>query len=85
MKDIGKMFNISQDDLAYCDINLIKNLAFNAANMKDALIRNIRSKLNYEHCLNTSLPPLITKPEDVWAFNWPKSEPNYITHKSACY
>ena len=34
--------------------------------MREALVRNIEEgKKNYDNCLKTALPPLITKPEDA--------------------
>jgi phosphoenolpyruvate-protein kinase (PTS system EI component) len=27
------------------------------------------------------LPPLISNPHDIWAFEWPETLPNYITQK----
>ena len=38
-------------------------------------------KAQYEETLKLSLPPLITEPDDVYSFAWPRMDPNYITQK----
>ena len=39
-------------------------------------------RLSSARCsVKISLPPLIAKPEDVWAFEWPDTAPNFITQK----
>ena len=40
-----------------------------------------QGKERYAETLKISLPPLITKPEDVWSFEWPETSPNFITQK----
>lgn len=83
IKELGIQYDISPEDLAYCNINTIKDLAINTNNIKDTLLRDIENgKSNYEDTKSIILPPLITSPKDVWQFNWPKTEPNYITMKS---
>ena len=51
-----------------------------ANNPKDIISRAIKDgKIRYEETLKTSLPPLITCPDDVWSFEIPETEPNFIT------
>ena len=38
-------------------------------------------KARYQATVATALPPLIVKPDDVWAFEWPETSPNFITQK----
>jgi phosphohistidine swiveling domain-containing protein len=46
------------------------------------LLRSIeQGKARYAETLKISLPPLIANPEDVWAFEWPETAPNFITQK----
>jgi phosphohistidine swiveling domain-containing protein len=46
------------------------------------LTRSIENgKARYHDTLSITLPPLISRPEDVWAFEWPESSPNFITQK----
>ena len=80
--EIGAQHGFSREDLAFCDIAAFKEIHVAATNPKDVLFRSIeQGKARYEETLKISLPPLIAKPEDVWAFEWPETAPNFITQK----
>jgi hypothetical protein len=80
--EVGGHYGFSREDLAYCDIAAFKELHVAAADPKDVLFRSIeQGKARYAETLKISLPPLIAKPEDVWAFEWPETAPNFITQK----
>jgi hypothetical protein len=80
--EVGGQYGFSREDLAYCDIAAFKELHVAATDPKDALLRSIeQGKARHAETLKISLPPLIAKPEDVWAFEWPESAPNFITQK----
>lgn len=80
--EYGTQNGISIDDLAYCDIKVFTELHVAAMNPKEALLSSIeQGKARYQETLAVSLPPLIVHPDDVWAFNWPESAPNFITQK----
>lgn len=78
----GEQWGISREDLAYCDISAFKELHVAAVDSKDVLARSIaQGQARYDGALAISLPPIITKPEDVWAFEWSHAAPNFITQK----
>ena len=78
----GEKWGFSREDLAYSDIAAFQELHVAAADPRDVLARAIeRGKARYRQTLAVALPPLITSPEDVWAFEWPKTAPNFITQK----
>lgn len=80
--DYGTKLGLRHEDLAYSDIAAFKELYIAAADPKETLLRSIeQGKARYEETLKVSLPPLISKPEDVWAFEWPETAPNFITQK----
>lgn len=80
--EVGGQYGFSREDLAYCDIAALKELHVAAADPKDVLGRSIeQGKARYAETLKISLPPLIAKPDDVWAFEWPETAPNFITQK----
>lgn len=80
--EYGAQWGISREDLAYCDISVFKELHVAAADPKEALLCSIeQGKARYQETLKVSLPPLIARPEDVWAFEWPETAPNFITQK----
>lgn len=82
--ECGAQWGFSREDLAYCDIAAFKELHVAAADPREALSRSIeQGKARYRDTLAVVLPPLIARPEDVWAFEWPETAPNFITQKQA--
>lgn len=82
ISEVGGHHGFSREDLAYCDIAVFKELHVAATDPKDVLIRSIeQGKARHAESLKICLPPLIAKPEDVWAFEWPETAPNFITQK----
>ena len=80
--EVGSQYGFSREDLAYCDIAVFKELYVAATDLKDLLMRSIeQGKARHAETLKISLPPLIAKPADVWAFEWPETAPNFITQK----
>lgn len=80
--EYGSQYGFSREELAYCDVAVFHELHVAAADPKDALRRSVeKGKARYEETLKLSLPPLITRPADVWAFEWAPTEPNFITQK----
>lgn len=82
ISEVGGQYSFSREDLAYCDITVFKELHVAAADPKDLLLRSIeQGKTRYAETQKISLPPLISKPEDIWGFEWPETSPNFITQK----
>lgn len=82
IQELATDYGFSRDEIAYSDISVFKELYISAAEPKDLISRSIEvGKARYKASLSTALPPLISEPEDVWGFYWPKSSPNYITQK----
>jgi hypothetical protein len=80
--EVGIQYGFSREELAYSDITVFKELHVAATDPRDVLSRTIdQGRARYAETLKISLPPLITRPEDVWAFEWPKTAPNFITQK----
>ncbi len=78
----GEQWGFSREDLAYSDIATFQELHMVAADPRDVLARSIeQGKARYLETLAVALPPLIASPEDVWAFEWPETAPNFVTHK----
>jgi glutamine kinase len=81
--EYGEQQGFSRDDMAYCDLNSLKELHVAAAEPRYVLSRAIeQGKARYRDSVAMALPPLIIKPEDVWAFEWPETAPNFITQKT---
>lgn len=78
----GEQWGFSREDMAFCSIAALQELHVAAANPRDVLARSIeQGRARYRETLALALPPVIASPEDVWAFEWPKSAPNFITQK----
>lgn len=79
----GEQHGFSREDMAFCDIGILRELQVAAADPRDMLARSIdQGKARYQETLLVALPPLITCTADVWGFEWPVSAPNYITQKT---
>jgi len=80
--EVGSHYGFSREDMAYCDIDTFKEMHVAATDPKDLLSRAIeQGKARYDQTSRIALPPLITRPGDVWAFEWPDTMPNFITQK----
>ena len=74
--------SIKKEDIAFSDIRVFQEIHIASLDPKEAISESIElGKRNYEQTSRLSLPPLITKPEDVWGFEWPKTVPNFVTQK----
>lgn len=82
MTKLGADHGFSADDLAYCDVHAFNELHVAALDPREVLQRSMeQGRARYEQTLKVALPPVITKPEGVWGFEWPQTEPNFITQK----
>jgi glutamine kinase len=84
MTNLAKKYELSVDDLSYCDINIIKKLYSSSDDAKDSFISSILTgKERYLKTCTLTLPPLISSEDDIVSFMLPPNEPNYITLLSA--
>jgi phosphohistidine swiveling domain-containing protein len=82
-REWGGRFGFSTEELSYANIGCIRELYAGADDPKAVLARSIEEgKARYRETSQLWLPPLITKPEDVWAFHVPECEPNFVTQGS---
>lgn len=79
-KNFSQAQGFSLEDTSYADIECIKTLYSSSAEPRSLLEASIRQgKRRYAATLSLSLPPLIVKPDEVWSFEQPPSEPNFVT------
>jgi len=80
IKAVAAEHGFSADDASYLDVASILGLyasSLDPAAVVKGSVENGRS--NYELTRQLVLPPLITRPQDVLAFEVPPCEPNFIT------
>lgn len=83
-RDFGRSLGFSEDDMAFANIQVIKELHAASADPHELLASSIADgRRRYAETCQLMLPPLITAPEDVLVFHLPQSEPNFITHGQA--
>lgn len=77
-------FNISHEDCAYINIKDIIMLYSSSVDPEEILRKSIMmGKKHHQFTSAIILPPLITNPSEVWSFELPETQPNYITQKNA--
>lgn len=82
MAGFGERFGLSREDVAFCDVSAFRELHVGALDPGGVLRQSCeRGRELHEKTLSLSLPPLIARPEDVWAFEWPQTSPNFITQR----
>ncbi len=85
MEELGKMYEISRENMAFLDIALVKNLysSVECVDLKEIFNENIEhNKKMYEYAKQVKLPSVILKPSDVYSFSMLKQEPNFVTQNS---
>ena len=69
--------------MAFLNINFIKENLVNASNIDNLINENINEgKKQHEIAKQLMLSPLIRNPNDVIGFEWPETQPNFITQNS---
>jgi glutamine kinase len=83
IKQLGEEHGIAAEDCAFLDFAAIRDLHHGSgpvgARLRDSISEN---KRRYALTQNLILPPLIKTPEEVYGFNLPPCQPNFITRNS---
>ncbi|MEZ5813109.1 MAG: PEP-utilizing enzyme [Alphaproteobacteria bacterium] len=83
LETFGAQENLSRDDLSYLDIADFIVAVRAGQNPTRTMKESIEKGRQFYALTQTMhLPPLITSPQDVWGFERPKAEPNFITAKT---
>lgn len=82
---IGNTVGISRDDCSYIDIQAIYGLYSSADDIKESFLLSVdRGKKKYGVTKSVTLPPVIVGSSDVESFEYPDSEPNFVTSLKVC-
>ncbi|WP_316163855.1 PEP-utilizing enzyme [Bradyrhizobium sp. SZCCHNRI20481] len=77
---IGADYGFTRDELSFADVRDVLELRLSTWGARDVLRRSIDLGMSrYEKTSVVALPPLISSPEDVWAFHVPSVKPNFVT------
>ena len=75
---------VGREDLSYCNYNVFKEIYIGGVDVERALKQSVlQGRDSFEQTKRLALPPVITDSSDVWSFEWPLNEPNYVTLKQA--
>lgn len=81
---LGAEHGLSDDDMSYVDVRVVRQLASSCSDPATLLERSIaEGRAVHADSSAMWLPPLITGPDDVDGFLIPESEPNFVTQLSA--
>jgi len=81
-KELGIENNLPIEDCSFADIACIRQLYASSTETASILRKSIEEGKNaYKITEQIILPPLINSPDQVFSFELPASEPNYITLK----
>lgn len=82
--ELGEKYGISREECSYVNIQAIRELYVSTRDAEAALRESVsRGKERYQMTKGLILPPLLRSPSEVWYFNYPETEPNYITLSTA--
>jgi len=83
IRQLGEEHGLSAEDCAFLDYDAIRALYSESGSVREVLRESV-AQGRERHALTRHLvlPPVITSPEEVFAFHLPPSQPNFITLKS---
>lgn len=83
IKQIGEEYGLSTEDCSFLDIADIRSLYSESGSVAARLKASVaEGKRRYNLTRRIVLPPLISSPDDAFAFHLPAIHPNFITKQS---
>jgi adenylylsulfate kinase-like enzyme len=83
IRQLGEDHGLSAEDCAFLNYDVIRALYGESSSVRKALLENVaRGRERHALTRGLVLPPIITSPDEVFAFHLPRSQPNFITRKS---
>ena len=80
LAELGAAHGFDREDMSYFDAASIKDFYTETGDLAAQIGFSIeRGRANYAQTRRINLPPLIRSPDDVWAFEMPPNDPNFIT------
>ncbi|MGA3211820.1 MAG: adenylyl-sulfate kinase [Terriglobales bacterium] len=83
IKRLGEDHGLSAEDCAFLNYDAIRTLYSESGSVHEALRDSVaQGRERYALTRNLMFPPVITSPDEVFAFHIPPSQPNFITRNS---
>lgn len=80
LKELAEAHGLSDDDCSYIDYSTVQQLYASSADPGEVLARSAAGgRTAYAMTQQLVLPPLLVQPADVWAFEVPPTDPNFVT------
>jgi glutamine kinase len=81
-RELGREHGFSVEDMAYADVRTVYELYAGSAEPAQAIAESIeQGRRRFQESCQITLPPLLADPADVFMFEMPGSEPNFITQR----
>lgn len=79
---VGADYGFSPDEMTYASIDVVFKLNASSYDPREVIARSIEEgRSRYHLTRQILLPPLLCHADDVWCFQMPESQPNFITNK----
>ncbi len=83
IRRLGDEHGLSLDDCSMLDVAAVRSLYNDSGSVSGRLRDSVaEGRHRYLMTRNIVLPPVITEPDDVFAFHLPQTQPNFITQQS---
>jgi adenylylsulfate kinase-like enzyme len=83
IRQLGEDHGLSAEDCAFLNYDVIRALYGESGSVRKVLLENVaQGRERYTLTRNLVLPPIVTSPDEVFAFQLPRSQPNFITQKT---
>jgi phosphoenolpyruvate synthase/pyruvate phosphate dikinase len=80
--EVGEQYGFSREDMSFASIDAFYEMYRSSVDPKQILEQSILAGRDaYSKTCQVVLPPLMTSINDVWAFELPETEPNFITQQ----
>lgn len=80
--EFGEMHGFTREDMSFASIDAFYEMYRSSVEPKQILEQSIQSgREAYARTCRVVLPPLLTSENDIWAFELPEAEPNFITQQ----
>ncbi|MCL2603267.1 MAG: PEP-utilizing enzyme [Defluviitaleaceae bacterium] len=80
--ELGENYGFTREDMNFLDCFVMEHLYSSTRDIQSILANSIeKGRARYAETLSITMPPVILKPDDIYAFHMPSGIPNFITLK----